>query len=278
CAGEKQVQRLHDIFEDIGKDVKFVPVIGSMLQGFIDEDLKITCFTDYQIFERYNKFNARNSFANKESTTLKELTSLQVGDYVTHIDHGVGKFAGLMKIDVQGQKQEAIKLIYQNNDILYVSIHSLHKIAKYTGKDGTEPKVNKLGSPAWRNLKNKTKAKVKEIAFDLIKLYAKRRTQKGFQFSPDSYLQNELEASFMYEDTPDQLKATNDVKADMESDRSMDRLVCGDVGFGKTEVAIRAAFKAASDGKQVAVLVPTTILAFQHFKAFSQRLKEMPVT
>lgn len=278
CSGEKQVQRFHDIFEDIGKDVKFVPVISSIHQGFIDDDLKITCFTDHQIFERYHKFNLRNSFAKKEAITLKELTSLQVGDYVTHIDHGVGKFAGLMKIDVQGQKQEAIKLIYQNNDILYVSIHSLHKIAKYTGKDGTEPKVNKLGSPAWRNLKNKTKAKVKEIAFDLIKLYAKRRTQKGFSFSPDSYLQNELEASFMYEDTPDQLKATNDVKADMESDRSMDRLVCGDVGFGKTEVAIRAAFKAATDGKQVAVLVPTTILAFQHFKTFSERLKEMPVT
>ncbi len=278
CAGEKQVQRFHDIFEDISKEVKIDPVIGSIHQGFIDEDLKIACFTDHQIFERYHKFNMRNSFAKKEAITLKELTSLQVGDYVTHIDHGVGKFAGLVKIDVQGSKQEAIKLVYRDNDILYVSIHSLHKIAKFTGKDGAEPKINKLGSPAWKNLKNKTKTKVKEIAFDLIKLYAKRRTQKGFQFTPDSYLQNELEASFIYEDTPDQLKATNDVKADMESERSMDRLVCGDVGFGKTEVAIRAAFKAATDGKQVAVLVPTTILAFQHFKTFSERLKEMPVT
>jgi len=278
CSGEKQVQRFHDIFEDIAKEVKFVPVIGSVHQGFIDEDLKITCFTDHQIFERYHKFNLRNSFAKKEAITLKELTSLQIGDYVTHIDHGVGKFAGLVKIDVQGSKQEAIKLFYRDNDILYVSIHSLHKIAKFTGKDGAEPKVNKLGSPAWKNLKNKTKSKVKEIAYDLIKLYAKRRTQKGFQFASDSYLQNELEASFIYEDTPDQLKATNDVKADMESERSMDRLVCGDVGFGKTEVAIRAAFKAATDGKQTAILVPTTILAFQHFKTFSERLKEMPVT
>lgn len=278
CSGEKQVQRFHDIFEDMGKEVQFVPVVGSIHQGFIDEDLKITCFTDHQIFERYHKFNARNSFAKKEMITLKELTSLQIGDYVTHIDHGVGKFAGLVRQNVQGSMQEVIKLVYRDNDILYVSIHSLHKIAKFTGKDGAEPKINKLGSPAWKNLKNKTKAKVKEIAFDLIKLYAKRRTQKGFQFSPDSYMQNELEASFMYEDTPDQLKATNDVKGDMESDRSMDRLVCGDVGFGKTEVAIRAAFKAATDGKQVAVLVPTTILAFQHFKTFSERLKDMPVT
>ena len=278
CSGEKQVQRFHDIFEDIAREVKFIPVIGSVHQGFIDEDLKITCFTDHQIFERYHKFNLRNSFAKKEAITLKELTSLQVGDFVTHIDHGVGKFAGLVKIDVQGSKQEAIKLFYRDNDILYVSIHSLHKIAKFTGKDGAEPKINKLGSPAWKNLKNKTKSKVKEIAFDLIKLYAKRRTQKGFQFSPDSYLQNELEASFIYEDTPDQLKATNDMKADMESECSMDRLICGDVGFGKTEVAIRAAFKAAADGKQTAVLVPTTILAFQHFKTFSERLKDMPVT
>jgi transcription-repair coupling factor (superfamily II helicase) len=277
CSGEKQVQRFQDIFEDIDKEVKFVPVIGSVHQGFVDDDLKITCFTDHQIFERYHKFNLRNSFAKKEAITLKELTSLQIGDYVTHIDHGVGKFAGLVKIDVQGSKQEAIKLVYRDNDILYVSIHSLHKIAKFTGKDGVEPKINKLGSPAWKNLKNKTKTKVKEVAFDLIKLYAKRRAQKGFQFSPDSYLQNELEASFIYEDTPDQLKATNDVKTDMESERSMDRLVCGDVGFGKTEVAIRAAFKAAADGKQTAVLVPTTILAFQHFKTFSERLKDMPV-
>lgn len=278
CAGDKQVERLEAIFEDISKEVKFIPIIGAIHQGFIDEDLKILCYTDHQIFERYHKYNLRNSFTKKEAITLKELTSLQVGDYVTHIDHGVGKFAGLVKMDVQGSQQEAIKLFYQNNDILYVSIHSLHKIAKFSTKDGTEPKIHRLGSPAWRNLKNKTKAKVKEIAFDLIKLYAKRRTQKGFQFEPDGYLQNELEASFIFEDTPDQLKATNDVKADMESDRSMDRLVCGDVGFGKTEVAIRAAFKAAVNGKQTAVLVPTTVLAFQHFKTFSERLSEMPVT
>jgi len=192
---------------------------------------------------------------------------LSIGDYVTHIDHGIGKFGGLQKIEVEGRLQEAIKLVYSDNDLLYVSIHSLHKISKFNGKDGKTPKINKLGSPAWNALKKKTKKKVKEIAFDLIQLYAKRRSQKGFQFSPDSYLQHELEASFMYEDTPDQFKATQDVKADMESERPMDRLVCGDVGFGKTEVAIRAAFKAATDGKQVAILVPTTILAFQHFKS-----------
>lgn len=277
CSGEKQAHRFELIFEDISKEVEFVPVIGSIYQGFVDEDLKINCFTDHQIFERYHKYTMRGSFGKKEAITLKELTSLQIGDYVTHIDHGVGKFAGLVKMDVQGSQQEAIKLIYQNNDLLYVSIHSLHKIAKFTGKDGIEPKLNKLGSPAWRNLKAKTKTKVKEIAFDLIKLYAKRREQKGFQFEPDGYLQHELEASFIYEDTPDQLKATQDVKADMESERSMDRLICGDVGFGKTEIAIRAAFKAAVNGKQTAVLVPTTILAFQHFQTFNERLKEMPV-
>lgn len=277
CSSEKQIQRFKDIFEDIGKEVNYVPVLGSLYKGFIDDDLKISCFTDHQIFERYHKYNLRNSFAKKESITLKELTSLQLGDFVTHIDHGVGKFAGLVKIDVLGKKQEAIKLVYLNNDILYVSIHSLHKIAKFTSKEGTEPKINRLGSPVWKNLKEKTKRKVKEVAFDLIKLYAKRKTQKGFQFGPDGYLQNELEASFIYEDTPDQLKATNDVKADMESERSMDRLVCGDVGFGKTEVAIRAAFKAAVNGKQTAVLVPTTILAFQHFQTFSERLKDMPI-
>lgn len=277
CTSEKQIQRFVDIFEDISKEVKFTPIIGAINKGFIDEDLKIVCFTDHQIFERYHKYSLRNSFTKREAITLKELTSLQVGDYVTHIDHGVGKFAGLVKIDVQGKQQEAIKLFYKNNDILYVSIHSLRKIAKFNGKDGSEPKINRLGSPAWRNLKNKTKARVKKVAFDLIKLYAKRRTQKGFQFEPDGYLQNELEASFIYEDTPDQLKATNDVKADMESDRSMDRLICGDVGFGKTEVAIRAAFKAAVNGKQTAILVPTTILAFQHFKTFTERLEGLPV-
>lgn len=277
CSNETQIKRFEEIFDDIGKDVTYFPVLGSLYQGFVDEELQITCYTDHQIFERYYKYNVRSSFSKKESITLKEINTLQVGDYVTHIDYGVGKFAGLVTVDNNGTKQESIKLIYQNNDILYVNIHSLHKIAKFRGKDGVEPKISKLGSPAWKNLKNKTKAKVKEIAFDLIKLYAKRRTKKGFAFSPDTYLQNELEASFIYEDTPDQFKATQDVKADMESDRPMDRLVCGDVGFGKTEVAIRAAMKAAVDGKQVAVLVPTTILAFQHFKTFSERLRDLPV-
>lgn len=277
CSSPKQVQRFQEIFQDIGREVQFTPVLASIHAGFIDKDLKLSCFTDHQIFERYHKFNLRNSFSKKESITLKELTGLQVGDYVTHIDHGLGKFGGLKKIDVNGTTQEAIKLIYRDNDILYVSIHSLHKIAKYTGKDGQIPKINKLGSPAWKNLKNKTKKKVKEVAFDLIKLYAKRKLDKGFAFAPDTYLQNELEASFMYEDTPDQLKATEDVKTDMESEQVMDRLICGDVGFGKTEVAIRAAFKAATDGKQVAVLVPTTILAFQHYKTFKERLSDFPI-
>ena len=277
CSGEKQVQRFKDIFEDIGREVQFNPIISTIHSGFVDNKLKITCYTDHQIFERYHKYNLRNSFSKKESITLKELTGLQVGDFVTHIDHGVGKFGGLKRIDVNGTMQEAIKLIYRDNDILYVSIHSLHKVAKFSGKDGKEPTINKLGSPAWKNLKNKTKKKVKEVAFDLIKLYAKRKMEKGFQFSQDGYMQNELEASFMYEDTPDQLKATEDVKADMESPLVMDRLICGDVGFGKTEVAIRAAFKAATDGKQVAVLVPTTILAFQHWRSFKERLADFPV-
>ncbi len=278
CSNETQIKRFKEIFEDLDKEVSYMPVLGSLFQGFIDEELQLTCYTDHQIFERYHQFNVRNSFSKKEAITLKEISTLQVGDYVTHIDYGVGKFAGLVRLDNNGVKQEAMKLIYQNNDILYVNIHSLHKIAKFRGKDGQEPKISKLGSPAWKNLKNKTKAKVKEIAFDLIKLYAKRRAKKGFAYSPDTYLQNELEASFIYEDTPDQFKSTQDVKADMESDRPMDRLVCGDVGFGKTEIAIRAAFKAATDGKQVAILVPTTILAFQHYRTFSERLKEFPVT
>ncbi|MEG0187634.1 MAG: transcription-repair coupling factor, partial [Algoriella sp.] len=278
CSSETQIKRFEEIFEDIGKEVSYIPVLGSIYQGFIDEEIKLTCYTDHQIFGRYHKFNLRNSFSKKEAITLKEINALQVGDYVTHIDYGIGKFAGLVRLNNNGVMQESIKLIYQNNDILYVNIHSLHKIAKFRGKDGAEPKISKLGSPAWKNLKNKTKAKVKEIAYDLIKLYAKRRTRKGFAYSPDTYLQNELEASFIYEDTPDQFKSTQDVKADMESDRPMDRLVCGDVGFGKTEIAIRAAFKAATDGKQVAVLVPTTILAFQHFKTFSERLADLPVT
>ncbi len=259
-------------------DVKYKTVVLSMYQGFIDEDSKMVCYTDHQIFERYHKFHLKNGYAKKQAITLKELTNLEVGDYVTHIDHGIGKFGGLQKIDVEGKKQEAIKLIYGERDILYLSIHSLHKISKYNGKDGKPPKIYKLGSNAWKNLKQKTKARVKHIAFNLIELYAKRRLQKGFAFGPDSYLQHELEASFIYEDTPDQSTATADVKADMENERPMDRLVCGDVGFGKTEVAIRAAFKAVDNGKQVAVLVPTTILAFQHYKTFTERLKDFPVT
>lgn len=278
CSSEQQAKRFHDIFEDAQQNVEqFETVVFPLFQGFIDDDLKIVCYTDHQIFERYHKFQLKNGYAKKQAITLKEITNLEVGDYVTHIDHGIGKFGGLQKIEVEGKMQEAIKLFYGERDILYLSIHSLHKISKYNGKDGKEPKIYKLGSDAWKKLKQKTKTRVKEIAFNLIELYAKRRTLKGFAFDPDSYLQAELESSFIYEDTPDQSTATEDVKKDMENERPMDRLVCGDVGFGKTEVAIRAAFKAVDNGKQVAVLVPTTILAFQHFKTFSERLAEMPV-
>jgi len=278
CSSEQQAKRFHDIFEDAEQKVEqYKTVVFPLFQGFIDYENRNVCYTDHQIFERYHKFQLKNGYAKKQAITLKELTNLEVGDYVTHIDHGIGKFGGLQKIDVEGKKQEAIKLIYGDRDILYLSIHSLHKISKFNGKDGTAPKIYKLGSAAWKNLKQKTKARVKEIAFNLIELYAKRRLQKGFAFDPDSYLQLELESSFIYEDTPDQITSTADVKRDMESDLPMDRLVCGDVGFGKTEVAIRAAFKAVDNGKQVAVLVPTTILAFQHFKTFSERLAEMPV-
>jgi len=278
CASDQQAKRFHDIFEDQDRKVEYKTLVLSLYQGFIDEGSKMICYTDHQIFERYHKFHLKNGYAKKQAITLKELTNLEVGDYVTHIDHGIGRFGGLQKIDVEGKKQEAIKLVYGERDILYLSIHSLHKISKFTGKDGKPPKIYKLGSNAWKNLKEKTKARVKHIAFNLIELYAKRRLQKGFAFGPDSYLQNELEASFIYEDTPDQTTATADVKLDMENDRPMDRLVCGDVGFGKTEVAIRAAFKAVDNGKQVAVLVPTTILAFQHHKTFTERLKDFPVS
>ena len=278
CVSEQQAKRFHDIFEDQEREVKYQTVVLSMYQGFIDEDSKMVCYTDHQIFERYHKFHLKNGYAKKQAITLQELTNLEVGDYVTHIDHGIGKFGGLQKIDVEGKMQEAIKLFYGERDILYLSIHSLHKISKFNGKDGKPPKIYKLGSNAWKNLKQKTKARVKHIAYNLIELYAKRRTQEGFQYGPDSYLQLELEASFLYEDTPDQSTATAAVKEDMESQRPMDRLVCGDVGFGKTEVAIRAAFKAVDNGKQVAILVPTTILAFQHHKTFSERLKDFPVT
>ena len=278
CDNEKQAKRFDNIFKDVDQDVVYEPIVFPLYQGFIDVDNKIACYTDHQIFKRYHKFRLKNGFAKKQSITLKELTNLEIGDYVTHIDHGIGKFGGLQKIDVQGKQQEAIKLIYGDRDVLYLSVHSLHKISKYNGKDGKAPKMYKLGSGAWKKLKQKTKTRVKQIAYDLIKLYAKRKMQKGFQYNPDSFMQHELEASFIFEDTPDQFTATADVKADMEKEQPMDRLVCGDVGFGKTEVAIRSAFKAVDNGKQVAILVPTTILAFQHFKTFSERLKDFPVT
>jgi transcription-repair coupling factor (superfamily II helicase) len=275
----KQIERLTNIFEDIGKEFEVNPILLPMHEGFIDLDEKLTCYTDHQIFNRYQRFNLKSSYKKKnEALTLKEIHGLKPGDFITHIDHGVGKFSGLEKIDVQGKKQETIRIVYSNNDLLYVSIHSLHKISKFVGKDGTPPKVNKLGADTWKKLKNKTKTKIKEVAFDLIKLYAERKSKKGFQFMPDTYLQTELEASFIYEDTPDQLTATQDVKKDMEAEYPMDRLVCGDVGFGKTEIAIRAAFKAVADSKQVAILVPTTILALQHYKTFRDRLKEFPCT
>ena len=277
CVSEQQAKRFEDIFDDIEEEVQYTCIVLSLYQGFIDHDLKLVCFTDHQIFDRYHKFHIKDGFNKKQAITLKELNTLEIGDFVTHIDHGIGKFGGLQKIDVEGQKQEAIKLVYGERDILYLSIHSLHKITKFNGKDGKVPKVYKLGSKAWKTLKQKTKTKVKQIAFNLIKLYAKRKTKLGFQYSPDSYLQHELEASFIYEDTPDQITATADVKADMESERPMDRLICGDVGFGKTEVAIRAAFKAVDNSKQVVILVPTTILAYQHYKTFSQRLNDLPV-
>lgn len=274
----KQIERLRDIFSDMNAEVQFTPMHFSLHEGFVFPELKLTCYTDHQIFERYHRFRLKEGFRQtKQALTLKEIYNLQKGDYVTHIDHGVGRFSGLETIDVNGKPQEAIRLVYKDNDVLYVSIHSLHRISKFTGKEGTVPSMNKLGTKTWSNLKNKTKKKIKEVAFDLIQLYAKRKTQSGFAYSPDSYLQNELEASFIYEDTPDQLKATEAVKADMEKDTPMDRLVCGDVGFGKTEVAIRAAFKAATDGKQVAILVPTTILSLQHYRSFKERLKDFPV-
>ncbi|MFD0931907.1 transcription-repair coupling factor [Psychroflexus salinarum] len=278
CTSDQQAKRFKDIFEDQDEEVHYQTLVLSMHEGFIDEVNKLVCYTDHQIFDRYHKFHLKNGYAKKQAITLKELTSLEIGDYVTHIDHGIGKFGGLQKIDVEGKMQEAVKLIYGDRDILYLSIHSLHKISKFNGKDGKPPQVYKLGSKAWKSLKKKTKARVKKVAFDLIKLYAKRKLEKGFQYGQDSYLQHELEASFIYEDTPDQSTATQDVKSDMEKEQPMDRLVCGDVGFGKTEVAIRAAFKAVDNGKQVAVLVPTTILAFQHHKTFSERLEEFPVT
>ncbi|MDB9725053.1 transcription-repair coupling factor [Salibacteraceae bacterium] len=273
----KQMERLHAIFEDIDAEVEFSPILQMAHEGFIDADLKIACYTDHQIFERYHRFRLKEGFNKaKQAITFKELTSLQKGDYVTHIDYGVGQFDGLQKIENDGKEQEAIRLLYKDGDILYVSIHSLHRIARFTGKDGTAPTMNKLGTQTWKILKQKTKKKVKEIAYDLIKLYAKRKAAPGFTFSPDNYLQHELESSFIYEDTPDQEKATIDVKGDMEKPHPMDRLICGDVGFGKTEIAIRAAFKAVIDSKQVAVLAPTTVLTYQHWKTFKDRLADLP--
>ncbi len=277
CANEQQANRFHDIFDDATSEVHYETIVFPLYQGFVDVHTKLVCYTDHQIFERYHKFKLKNGYAKKQAITLQELNKLEIGDYVTHMDHGIGKFGGLQKIDVDGKKQEAIKLVYGDRDILYVSIHSLHKISKFNGKDGKPPKVYKLGSGAWKKIKQKTKARVKHIAFNLIQLYAKRKLQKGVAYGPDTHMQHELEGSFMYEDTPDQFSATQDIKKDMEKEQPMDRLICGDVGFGKTEVAVRAAFKAVDNGKQVAVLVPTTILAFQHFKTFSERLKGFPI-
>lgn len=277
----KQLERIGQIISDIpgaGKQnlAGFVPIAHALHEGFVDHQVRVACYTDHQIFDRYHRYRLREGFAGKEALTLKDLYSLKPGDYVTHIDHGIGKFDGLEIIENNGREQEVIRLLYQNTDVLYVSIHSLHRIAKYTGRDGSPPVLNRLGSNAWNNLKNRTKQKVKDIARDLIQLYARRKASEGFAFTPDTYLQHELEASFIYEDTPDQYKATQDTKADMEKSMPMDRLICGDVGFGKTEVAVRAAFKAVADSRQVAILVPTTILALQHYKTFSDRLKGFP--
>ena len=274
----KQLERLHSIFADLKVEIQFTPIPTSIHEGYIDDDLKIVCYTDHQIFQRYHKYKVKQAFSKNKALTLKTLRELQPGDYVTHIDHGVGVFSGLQKIEVNGKMQEAVRIIYKDSDLLYVNISSLHKIGKYSGKEGSVPKMNKLGSDVWNKLKDKTKKQVKDIAADLIQLYAQRKSQKGFAHSPDNYMQTELEASFIYEDTPDQNKATVDVKRDMEKPSPMDRLVCGDVGFGKTEIAIRAAFKTCLDGKQAAVLVPTTILAYQHYKTFGERLKDFPVT
>ncbi|MEI6851994.1 MAG: DEAD/DEAH box helicase, partial [Bacteroidota bacterium] len=279
---KSQTERINSIIDDILKSRKenltlnFTIINTSLHEGFIDKNLKICCFTDHQIFDRYHRFKLKENYSSREAVTLKEIYNLQPGDYITHIDHGIGRYTGLEKIEVNGKMQEAIRLVYDNQDLLYVSIHSLHRISKYIGKDGTQPKLNRLGSTAWSTLKAKTKQQVKDIAKDLIKLYAERRVSQGHAFPPDNYMQHELEASFIYQDTPDQIKSTADVKKDMEAEFPMDRLICGDVGFGKTEVAVRAAFKSVCDSKQVAVLVPTTILALQHYKTFSDRLAAFP--
>lgn len=273
----RQLDRLKGIFEELSPELQFRPMNFALRQGFVDAVLKVTCYTDHQIFERFHRYRARERFSKTKAMTLRELQTLQPGDFVTHIDYGIAKFAGLEKKEVNGHEQEAIRLVFRDDDLLYLSIHSLHKISKYSGKEGTPPVVNKLGTQDWENKKARAKKRVKDIARELINLYAKRKTAPGYAFSPDSFLQAELESSFIYDDTPDQAKATEDVKRDMESPHPMDRLVCGDVGFGKTEVAIRAAFKAATEGKQVAVLVPTTILAMQHYRTFKERLSNFPI-
>jgi len=273
----RQVEQLQGIFEEIHPELKFQPLDFALRQGFVDSQLKVVCYTDHQIFERYHRYRSKEKFSKSKALTFRELQAMQPGDFVTHIDYGIGKFAGLEKKDVNGREQEAIRLVFRDDDLLYVSIHALHKISKYSGKDGAQPAISKLGSGEWESKKAKAKKKVKDIAKELISLYAKRKQAPGFAFAHDSFLQAELETSFIYEDTPDQAKATEDVKRDMQQPHPMDRLVCGDVGFGKTEVAIRAAFKAATEGKQVAVLVPTTILAMQHWRTFSERLANFPV-
>ena len=274
----RQIERFYKIFEDLDAQLDFHPVNKAIHAGFVDRQLNIACYTDHQIFERFHKYKLKKGFTKEQAMSLKMLRELQPGDFVTHIDHGVGRYSGLEKIEINGHKQESLRLFYQNNDVLYVSINSLHKISKFKGKGGTPPKLSKIGGDAWKKLKSTTKRKVKDMAKELIKLYAKRKASKGHAFPPDGYLQNELEASFIYQDTPDQEKATIETKQDMMQEHPMDRLICGDVGFGKTEIAIRAAFKCVSDGKQVAILVPTTILALQHYKTFSERLKEFGVT
>ena len=274
----RQIERLIAILADTQSQVTFDPVYQGLSSGFVDRDVKIAFTTEHQLFDKYYRPRGRQKYSSQTSLTLRELKHLKPGDFVTHIDHGIGRFAGLEKMDVHGVKQEVVRIVYKDNDLLYVSVNSLHKISKYTGKDGTPPSMHKLGSPQWDKQKKATKKKVKDIARELIALYAKRKAQQGFAFGPDNYMQMELEASFFYEDTPDQAKAVEDTKRDMESPQPMDRLVCGDVGFGKTEVAMRAAFKAVCDSKQVAVLVPTTILAQQHYRSFSKRFAGFPIT
>lgn len=274
----KQLERLRTIFSDLNADILFTPIPNAITGGFIDHDIRVVCYTDHQVFQRYHKYKIKQAYSQGKALSIRALHDLQPGDFVAHIDHGIGRYSGLQKIDVNGVMQEAVRILYKDNDVLYVNINSLHKITRYTGKEGTAPKIHKIGSGVWDKLKTKTKKQIKDIAGDLIRLYALRKASKGFAHSPDSYLQTELEASFMYEDTPDQSKASAEVKHDMELPAPMDRLVCGDVGFGKTEVAIRAAFKSVTDGKQAVILVPTTILAYQHYQNFKERLKDFPCT